>query len=113
MLEQNLILREPGSGTRDILEQALYNQNLSVKDFKRKIEICNMNAIKALCHQNIGITFMYREATRKEISQGYLKEIPIRNFNISHPFSFVYLSNCPDKSQIEYWFERIIYLRNS
>lgn len=113
LLSQNLILREPGSGTRDILEQALYNHNLSIKDFKRKIEIGNMNAIKELCHQNIGITFMYREAVKKEISQGYLKEIPIRNFNIIHPFNFVYLKNCPDKSQIEYWFERIVYFRNS
>lgn len=91
LLEQNLILREPGSGTRDILEQALYNQNLNIKDFKRKIEIGNMSAIKELCHQNIGITFMYREAIKKELSKGYLKEIPIRNFNISHPFNFVYL----------------------
>ncbi len=113
LLDQNLILREPGSGTRDILEQALYNQNLSIKDFKRKIEIGNMNAIKELCHQNIGITFMYKEAVKKEISQGYLKKIPIRNFNISHPFNFVYLKNCPDKSQIECWFKKIIYLRNS
>jgi LysR family transcriptional regulator, transcriptional activator of the cysJI operon len=113
LLDQNLILREPGSGTRDILEQALYNQNLSIKDFKRKIEIGNMSAIKELCHQNIGITFMYKEAVKKEISQGYLKKIQIRNFNISHPFSFVYLKNSPDKSQIEYWFERIINLRNS
>lgn len=111
LLDQNLILRETGSGTRDILEQALYNQNLSVKDFKRIIEVGNMNVIKELCHQNIGITFMYREAVKKEISIGYLKEIPIRNFNIIHPFSFVYLKNCPDKSQIDYWFERIIHLR--
>lgn len=113
LLEQNLILREPGSGTRDILEQALYNQNLSIKDFKRKIEIGNMNVIKELCHQNIGITFMYREAVKKEIAQGYLKEIPIKNFNISHPFNFVYLKNCPDKAQIEYWYEKITCLRNS
>lgn len=113
LLEQNLILREPGSGTRDILEQALYNQNLSINDFKRKIEIGNMNVIKELCHKNVGITFMYREAVKKEISSGYLKEIQIRDFNISHPFNFVYLKNCPDKSQIENWFERIIYLRNS
>ncbi|MDR7855245.1 LysR family transcriptional regulator [Tissierella sp.] len=113
LLEQNLILREPGSGTRDILEQALYNQNLSIKDFKRKIEVGNMNVIKELCHQNIGITFMYREAVKKEISQGYLKEIPIRNFHISHPFNFVYLKNCPDKSQIEYWFEKIIHYFNN
>ena len=111
LLDQNLILREPGSGTRDILEQALYNRNLSVNDFKRKIEIGNMNAIKELCHQNIGITFMYREAVKKEISQGYLKEIPIRDFNVSHSFSFVYLKNSPDKSQIEYWYQKILSMR--
>lgn len=112
LLDQNLILREPGSGTRDIFEQALYNQNLSIMSFKRLIEIGNMNAIKDLCHQNIGITFMYREAAKKEISAGYLKEIPIKSFNISHPFSFVYLKNSPDKTQIEYWFERIVSLRD-
>ena len=112
LLDENIILRETGSGTRDILEQALYNQNLSIKDFNRKIEIGNMKAIKELCHQNIGITFMYREAVRKDIAQGYLKEISIRNFSISHPFSFVYLKNCPDKFQIEFWFDKIIGLRN-
>lgn len=113
LLDQNLILREPGSGTRDIFEHALYNQNLSIDDFKRKIEIGNMNAIKELCHKNVGITFMYREAVKKEVSQGYLKEIQIQNFNVTHPFNFVYLKNCPDKTQIEYWFDRISGLRNT
>ncbi|MBP1918923.1 DNA-binding transcriptional LysR family regulator [Youngiibacter multivorans] len=113
LLDQNLILREPGSGTRDIFEHALYNQNLSINDFERKIEVGNMNAIKELCHENIGITFMYREAIKKEVSQGYLKEIPLQNFNVSHLFNFVYLKNCPDKTQIEYWFDRISNLRNT
>jgi DNA-binding transcriptional LysR family regulator len=113
LLTQNLILREPGSGTRDILEKALYNQNLGIADFNRKIEIGNMNAIKELCHQNTGITFMYREAVKKEMAEGYLKEIPIRNFSVSHPFNFVYLRNCPDNAQIEYWFEKIIQMRNN
>lgn len=112
LLDQNLIIREPGSGTRDILEQALYNQNLSIKDFQRKVQVANMNAIKELCHQNMGITFMYREAVIDELSQGYLKEIPIRNFNINHPFNFVYLKDSPDKPQIEYWYDRIVNLRN-
>ncbi len=113
LLDQNLILREPGSGTRDIFEHALYNQNLSIDDFKQKIEIGNISAIKELCHQNMGITFLYREAIKKEVSQGYLKEIPIQNFNVTHPFNFVYLKNCPDKTQIEYWFDRISSLRNT
>lgn len=113
LLKQNLFLREGGSGTRDILEQALYNQNLSIRDFKSSIEIGNMNAIKELCHLNLGITFMYQEAVKKEIVKGYLKKIPIEDFNISHPFNFVYLKDCPDKSQIEYWFDRMISLRHS
>lgn len=113
LLGQNLILREQGSETRDILEQVLYNRNLSPKDFNRIIEIGNMNAIKQLCHQDIGITFMYREAVKKEIARGYLKEIPLQGINIVHPFSFVYLKNCPDRSQIEYWFERMIRLREA
>lgn len=113
LLEQNLILREPGSGTRDVLERALYNQNLSIRDFKRRLEIGNMNAIKNLCHENVGITFMYKEAAKKELLEGHLKEISIRNFNITHPFSFVYLKNCPDKNQIEYWYNKIMVLRNT
>ena len=113
LLDQNLILREPGSGTRDILEQALYNKNLSIKDFRRIIEIGNMNVIKELCHKDIGITFMYREAIKSELSRGYLKEISIKDFNMTHTFNFVYLKDCPDKAQIEYWFERIVHLRNS
>lgn len=113
VLNENLILREVGSGTRDILEQVLYNHNLSVNSFKRKIEVGNMNAIKRLCHENIGITFLYREAAHTELSQGYLKEIPIRYFNVFHPFCFVYLKNAPDKDQLEYWYERFVLLRNS
>lgn len=111
LLEQDLILREPGSGTRDVLERALYNQNLSIRSFKSKIEIGNMNAIKNLCHENIGITFMYKEAVKNELLEGYLKEISICNFNVIHPFSFVYLKNCPDKTQMEYWFNKIMTLR--
>lgn len=111
LLEQNLILREPGSGTRDVLERALYNQNLSIKNFKQRIEIGNMNAIKNLCHENLGITFMYKEAAKKELLEGQLKEISIQNFNVTHPFSFVYLKNCPDRNQIEYWYHKIMTLK--
>lgn len=113
LLEQNLILREQGSGTRDVLEQALYNQNLSINNFKRHIVMGNLNAIKYLCHENVGITFMYKEAIKNELSSGYLKEIIIENFSVTHPFSFVYLKNCPDKEQIEYWYKKIKSLRIS
>lgn len=113
LLSQNLIIREVGSGTRDILEQTLYNQNLNVDNFKRTIEIGNMNAIKELCQHNMGITFMYQEAVKKELETGILAEIPLNNFTISHPFSFVYLKNSPDLVQLEDWFDKIIALRGT
>lgn len=113
LLNQILIIREVGSGTRDILEQTLYNQNLSVDDFNRTIEIGNMNAIKELCCHNRGITFMYKEAVKTELETGVLTEIPIKDFTISHPFSFVYLKNSPDIVQLKAWFDEIKTLRGS
>lgn len=112
LLNQTLIIREVGSGTRDILEQSLYNQNLSVDDFNRTIEIGNMNAIKELCRHNKGITFMYQEAVKNEFESGHLTETPIKNFSISHPFSFVYLKNSPDIIQLNDWFKKIKSLRH-
>lgn len=112
LLNQTLIIREVGSGTRDILEQSLYNQNLSVDDFNRTIEIGNMNAIKELCRHNKGVTFMYQEAVKNEFESGHLTEIPIKNFSISHPFSFVYLKNSPDIIQLNDWFKKIKSLRH-
>ena len=112
LLNQTLIIREVGSGTRDILEQSLYNQNLSVDDFNRTIEIGNMNAIKELCRHNKGITFMYQEDVKNEFESGHLTEIPIKNFSISHPFSFVYLKNSPDIIQLNDWFKKIKSLRH-
>lgn len=111
LLEQPLIIRERGSGTRDILEQTLYNQNLSVEDFNQTIEIGNMNAIKELCQNNSGITFMYEEAVKEELAAGTLSKIPLKNFEISHPFSFVYLKKNPDIRQLENWFNTIRELR--
>ena len=56
---QNLILRESGSGTRDILEHALLRYNLTVQSFNHVYEIGNMSTIKQLVAEDIGISFMY------------------------------------------------------
>ena len=45
---------------------------MSVDSFNNIIEIGNMNAIKELVTQNIGITFMYKAAAEKELEMGKL-----------------------------------------
>lgn len=90
MLSERLIVREAGSGTREILERILGEKNLSLPDFRHLVEISNLNAIKSLVRSNCGITFLYEAAARKELKEGALKEIPIKGFDVAHDFTFVW-----------------------
>lgn len=90
MLSENLIIREPGSGTREILERLLGEKNLVVNDFKNVVEIGNMNAIKSLVESNCGITFLYEVAAAEEIKMGRLKEVKLSDCSITHDFTFVW-----------------------
>jgi DNA-binding transcriptional LysR family regulator len=90
LLGERLIVRESGSGTREILERILGEKNLSIQDFKNLIEISNMNAIKALVRSNCGITFLYEAAVREELKNGTLQEIRLREYDFTHDFTFVW-----------------------
>lgn len=89
----NLIIREVGSGSREILERYLGECNLSINDFTNLIEISNINTIKQLVKNNRGITFMYRIAVEDELRAGLLKEIKISELSIKHDINFVWRKN--------------------
>ena len=90
LLDERLIVREQGSGTREILERILGEKNLAIHDFANPVEISNMNAIKSLVRSNCGITFLYEIAAREEIKDGKLREIPLKEYNVTHDFTFVW-----------------------
>lgn len=89
----NLIIREAGSGSREVLERYLGECNLSINDFTNLIEINNINTIKQLVRNNRGITFMYRIAVEDELRAGLLKEIKISKLSIKHDINFVWRKN--------------------
>lgn len=88
-----MIIREAGSGSREILERYLGECNLSINDFTNLIEISNINTIKQLVKNNRGITFMYRIAVEDELRAGLLKEIKISELAIKHDINFVWRKN--------------------
>ena len=94
---QRLIVREPGSGTRSVLEQALSVHNQSISSFPQKIEVANLNVIKKLVEKNLGITFLYEAAAEKELLEGTLVRIDLEGFDIVRDFHFV----CLKDSQFE------------
>ncbi len=90
LLDECLITREEGSGTRDILEKYMEAKNLSVFDFDRTVEIGGIQAIKTLVKRKIGITFVYEAAVKEEILSGEFVEIRLKDFVAFHDFNFIW-----------------------
>ena len=93
LLKETLIVREKGSGTRDIFEKNLERQNLTLNDFNKVVEIGNINAIKHLVENNNGITSLYEIAVKDELERGTLKKIEIDDLQKNHDFYFIWRKN--------------------
>lgn len=90
---EGLVLREEGSGTREILEEILKENNFTINSFPSVQEISNFSAIKELVKANIGITFSYYPMVKQELEQGTLVELDIEDFQIYREFNYVYMKN--------------------
>lgn len=90
LVEERLLVREPGSGTRTVLERALEAHNLRVRDFRRVTELGSLNAIKALVCAGAGISFFYQPVVQRELEAGVLNTIPLEDSSISHDFTFLW-----------------------
>lgn len=105
-LKQNhLIIREHGSGTREIFEHILQGYNLSISNFSKITEIGNMEVIKQLVKSGLGITFLYHAAAKKELMDGEMKQLEIINFNSQHELNFVFLKNSQYASDFLAWLD--------
>lgn len=93
LTKSRLILREPGSGTREIFENILQKNNYTLRSFEKVIEIGNMAAIKKMVAGGLGITFLFEAAARRELEEGTLCRIRIPGFSERREFNFVLLKN--------------------
>ncbi|MEG2769398.1 MAG: LysR family transcriptional regulator [Oscillospiraceae bacterium] len=107
LLPARLITREKGSGTREVLEQVMAENNLSLDGFNSLCEIGNINAIKHLVERNFGVAFLYKAACKEEINQGKLVEIKLSGITIQRAFNFVYLKDSLRKDEITKTFEML------
>lgn len=90
LLGERLLLREKGSGTREILDRLLESRNLSSGDFRELTEINNINVIKGLAREGRGVTFLYEAAVKRELKEGSLSVIALEDARINHDFTFVW-----------------------
>lgn len=64
LLAERLLVREEGSGTRNILERNLSPKGLSIPDFIHYTQVENMHTIIELLKKDCGISFLYKNTIK-------------------------------------------------
>lgn len=96
LLDQTLLCREEGSGTRAILENKLLDYNRSIYDFRRCICISTFSLILDFVRKGLGVSFVYEVLARQ---QG-LPTFTIRDCQIRREFNFVFLRSTGAEDKI-------------
>lgn len=87
----NLIVRESGSGTRDIIESKLYQLGFSLLNMENQIILSSTESIKQFIQNSNSFAFLSIHSITKEINDETLKIIDIENFKIERDFYFAHL----------------------
>ena len=104
LLQQTIIHREAGSGTRAILEQELRGYNESLQRFQRHICISSFNIILDLVKQGFGVSFVYNILADSDPA---LAKFSIRGERVVREFNVVYLKYADMEEKIRRFFGEI------
>lgn len=98
LLNETIIVREEGSGTRRIFEERLIASGYELNDFRRQVSISSFVSIKALVSSGIGISFLYQSVVSDEDDIG---TFTVSGLTEPHAFHVVYTRNTNAKNYSE------------
>lgn len=101
LLQETIIHREEGSGTRAILEKELYGYNESLNRFQRQICISSFRIILDLVREGVGVSFVYKVLAE---SSPELDTFTIQGENIVREFNLVFLRHTHADRKISLFF---------
>jgi LysR family transcriptional regulator, transcriptional activator of the cysJI operon len=81
-----LLMREFGSGSRRVVEQALSNAGVKTKDLTISMELDSTEGLLTAVEAGLGITFVSRWAVRNQLSLGTLKVARVHGLQLSRRF---------------------------
>ena len=90
------IIREKGSGTRDIIEECLEKQQgTSLSRFNVICEMGSSEAVKEAILAGLGVSILSTFAIKREISGGLLTALHVSNCSIERYFYLIYKKQFP------------------
>jgi DNA-binding transcriptional LysR family regulator len=87
-----LLMREFGSGSRRVVENALVQAGLGRKDIKTRMELDSTEGLLSAVEAGLGVTFVSRWAVRNQLSLGTLRLARVRGLKLSRMFSIAWPS---------------------
>lgn len=84
-----LLLREPGSGTLEVIAEALKQQGMSLADLKLEMQLGSTEAIKSYLQHSNCMGFVSLHSIFKELEDGILKIVEIKKLPIHRNFYFI------------------------
>ncbi len=83
------IIREAGSGSRLVFEQALIDAEFDVEDLNVIMEIGSITSIKSAIINGLGVAVMSRWAVRDLEQAGIAHTVHIKDLKLERPFSII------------------------
>jgi len=76
-----IIIREPGSGTRNCFDSALKRLHIDIKENLNVVaELTDTEAIKEAVRYGLGMAYISKMAVENEIKKGYIKTLKVDGF---------------------------------
>jgi DNA-binding transcriptional LysR family regulator len=83
-----LLVREPGSGTRAIVEEALARVMGRAWGRRAELQFGSNQSVKLAAVAGLGVAFVSRWSVRLEVAAGVLRIVPLRDVRLVRRFSF-------------------------
>lgn len=93
LVQERLLVREAGSGTRAVFEQALRRRSRTLCSFPSLACISDFAMIKTLVRDGVGVSFLYAAVVERELAAGTLAQFTLEGEPLSGAFHFVCLKD--------------------
>jgi DNA-binding transcriptional LysR family regulator len=106
--KEPFILREEGSGTRQMIEKFFASHGINVSDMRIALVLGSTEAIKEAVENGMGVSIVSKWAARKEAKYGSLKLITPKEEKILRTFSLITLKKVVSHAVDEF----LVYLKS-
>lgn len=92
-LRHVFVLREQGSGTRQVMEVELRNKGIDPAAMKIGMELGSTGAVKSAVEAGLGISILSAASVKHEVALGLIKIIPLSDASFKRQFFSIYLKS--------------------